>query len=136
MGELFDFDGTITGHAGWMVARDQPFYTSAWLVYFIQIYIFFYHFIIFCSTTFTRCEDKPHWGNMSACPHRYVNMAGTATGYSKIDMTITRNDVIEFPENTLSGDNTYFKDPWHPKLSTDHSYIYSFPNSSQIPNGR
>ena len=41
MGELFDFDGTITGHAGWMVARDQPFYTSAWLVYFIQIYIIF-----------------------------------------------------------------------------------------------
>ena len=32
MGELFDFDGTITGHAGWMVARDQPFYTSAWFV--------------------------------------------------------------------------------------------------------
>ena len=46
MGELFDFDGTITGHAGWMVARDQPFYTSAWLVYFIQIYIIlFYHFL-------------------------------------------------------------------------------------------
>ena len=101
MGNIFDYDGTITGHAGWTVVRDQPFYSSA------------------------RCEPRPHWGNMTSCPHRYVNGAGTGSGFDKIDMTITRNDVIEWPEV-----NNIYKDPWHPKLSTDHSYIYSFPNSS------
>ena len=92
---------TITGQAGWTVVRDQPFYSSS------------------------LCQPRPHLGNMTSCPHRYVNAAGTGSGYAKIDMTITRNDVIEWPEI-----NKIFKDPWHPKLSTDHSYIYSFPNSS------
>ena len=40
-------------------------------------------------------------------------------------MTVTRNDAIDFPEI-----NNIYKDPWHPKMSTDHSYIYSFHNNS------
>ena len=104
MGNIYDYDGTITGHPEWTVVRDQPFYSSA------------------------LCQPRPHWGNMTACPHRYVNGAGTGDGFAKIDMTVTRNDVIDFPEI-----NNIYKDPWHPKMSTDHSYIYSFHNNSLPP---
>ena len=39
---------------------------------------------------------------------------------------ITRDDnPAEAREESL-----IYKDPWHPKLSTDHSYLYSFPNNS------
>ena len=93
----------ITGHPQWTVVRDQPFYSSS------------------------LCQPHPHWGNMTSCPHRYVNGAGTGDGYAKIDMTITRNDVIDVPEI-----NNIFKDPWHPKMSTNHSYLFSFPDSSQV----
>ena len=36
-------------------------------------------------------------------------------------MTITRNDIPAYPEIS-----NIYPDPWHPKLSTDHSYLYSF----------
>ena len=42
---------------------------------------------------------------------------------------ITRTDVSEYPEI-----NPLYGDPWHPHLSTDHTYIYSFPNLSLPPN--
>ena len=57
MGQVFDWDGTITGIPMSMVVRDQPFYTSS------------------------LCEPRPHWGNMSICPHRYISPGGTGTGY-------------------------------------------------------
>ena len=57
MGQIFDWDGTITSQAMSMIVRDQPFYTSSW------------------------CEARPHWGNMSICPHRYVNAAGYGSGF-------------------------------------------------------
>ena len=104
MGHIFDWDGTITGHPQWTVVRDQPFYSSS------------------------RCSPRPHWGNMTVCPHRYVNGMGTGDGFAQIDMTVTRNDVVEYPEI-----NNIHKDPWHPKMSTDHSYIYSFHNNSLPP---
>ena len=40
---------------------------------------------------------------------------------------ITRDDIPDIPEETL-----VYPDPWHPKLSTDHSYIYSFPEGIPI----
>ena len=40
-------------------------------------------------------------------------------------MVITRNDIPEYPEYSLQ-----YHTPWHPHLSTDHSYLYSFPNHS------
>ena len=46
MGDIFDWDGTITGHPQWTVVRDQPFYSSS------------------------QCLPRPHWGNMTICPHR------------------------------------------------------------------
>ena len=121
MGDIYDWDGTITGHPHWTAVRDQPFYSSS------------------------QCEPRPHWGNMTVCPHRqlslrvslgnyhfpfsrFVNGRGTGDGFDKIDMTVTRNDVIDFPEI-----NNIYKDPWHPKMSTDHSYIYSFHNNSLPP---
>ena len=61
-------------------------------------------------------------------PRRFVNGRGTGDGFAKIDMTVTRNDVIDLPEI-----NNIYKDPWHPKMSTDHSYIYSFHNNSLPP---
>ena len=57
MGQVFDWDGTITGIPMAMIVRDQPFYTSS------------------------LCEPRPHWGNMSICPHRYISAGGTGTGY-------------------------------------------------------
>ena len=45
--------------------------------------------------------------------------------HSNSDMIITRNDIPEHPEIS----NVY-KDPWHLHFSSDHSYIYSFPNGS------
>ena len=42
-----------------------------------------------------------------------------------LDNVITRNDIPEYPEI-----NNIYQDPWHPKLSSDHSYLYSFLNSS------
>ena len=57
MGEVFDWDGTITGTPMTTVVRDQPFYASS------------------------LCESRPHWGNMSICPHRYVSGKGTGVGY-------------------------------------------------------
>ena len=41
------------------------------------------------------------------------------------EMVITRDDIPQHPEISL-----IYPDPWHPKLSTNHSYIYSFPNNS------
>ena len=41
------------------------------------------------------------------------------------EMVITRDDIPQYPEISL-----IYPDPWHPKLSTNHSYIYSFPNNS------
>ena len=59
MGQIFDWDGTITGKAGSTIVRDQPFYTSS------------------------LCESRPNWGNMSICPHQYVAAEGTGTGYTE-----------------------------------------------------
>lgn len=101
MGQVLDWDGTITGKARHTVVRDQPFYTS------------------------DLCQSKPHWGNMSVCPHRYVLGSGTGSSYVKIPMIITRDDIPEVPEVS-----PVYHDPWHPHFSTDHSYIYAFPNDS------
>ena len=60
MGQIFDWDGTITGIPKSMVVRNQPFYTSS------------------------LCEPRPHWGNMSICPHRYVTAEGSGTGYGDL----------------------------------------------------
>ena len=46
-------------------------------------------------------------------------------------MVLTRDDVPEYPEIA----NVY-PDPWHPHMSTDHSYLYSFPNNSMPPKFR
>ena len=59
MGQIFDWDGTITGKPGSTIVRDQPFYTSS------------------------LCESRPNWGNMSICPHQYVAAEGTGTGYTE-----------------------------------------------------
>lgn len=59
MGQIFDWDGTITGHAMATVVRDQAFYTSSW------------------------CDPKPNWGNMSICPHRYAHAIGYGAGYAR-----------------------------------------------------
>merc|ERR1712200_138737 len=40
-------------------------------------------------------------------------------------MIITRNDIPEHSEIS-----SVYKDPWHLHFSSDHSYIYSFPNGS------
>ena len=61
-------------------------------------------------------------------PNRYVEAGGSGTGYGKLDVLITRDDVPEFPEIPMA-DN----DPFHLFLSVDHSYIYSFLNHS-LPN--
>ena len=45
------------------------------------------------------------------------------------ELVITRTDIPEYPEI-----HPLYPDPWHPHLSTDHSYIYSFPNLSLPPN--
>ena len=45
------------------------------------------------------------------------------------EVVVTRTDVPEYPEI-----HPMYSDPWHPHLSTDHSYIYSFPNLSLPPN--
>ena len=60
MGQIFDWDGTITGIPKSMVVRDQPFYTSS------------------------LCEPRPHWGNMSICPHRYVSAEGSGSGFGDL----------------------------------------------------
>ena len=44
-----------------------------------------------------------------------------------LEIVITRDDIPDNPEETL-----VYPDPWHPKLSTDHSYIYSFPEGIPI----
>ena len=59
MGQIFDWDGTITGIPKAMIVRDQPFYVSS------------------------LCESRPNWGNMSICPHQYVSAEGTGSGYQK-----------------------------------------------------
>ena len=59
MGQIFDWDGTITGKPGSTIVRDQPFYTSS------------------------LCESRPNWGNMSICPHQYAAAEGTGTGYTE-----------------------------------------------------
>ena len=64
MGQIFDWDGTITGTPKSMVVRDQPFYTSS------------------------LCEPRPHWGNMSICPHRYVSAEGSGTGYGDLSKNL------------------------------------------------
>ena len=45
------------------------------------------------------------------------------------EVVVTRTDIPEYPEI-----HPMYSDPWHPHLSTDHSYIYSFPNLSLPPN--
>ena len=54
MGDIFDWDGTITGRPQWTVVRDQPFYSSS------------------------QCEPRPHWGNMTVCPHRQLSLSRMA----------------------------------------------------------
>ena len=60
--------------------------------------------------------------------HAGLSTAEARDGFAKIDMTVTRNNLINIPEI-----NNIYKDPWHPKMSTDHSYIYSFHNNSLPP---
>ena len=64
MGQIFDWDGTITGIPKAMIVRDQPFYVSS------------------------LCESRPNWGNMSICPHQYVSAEGTGSGYQKTSIII------------------------------------------------
>ena len=73
MGQIFDWDGTITGKPRHFVVRDQPFYTSS------------------------LCEPKPNWGNMSICPHRYVDGAGTGAGFAKIGRFLLREALVVRP---------------------------------------
>ena len=56
MGQIFDWDGSITGMPKSTIVRDQPFYTSE------------------------SCVSKPQWG-MSACPHTYVSAEDSNSGY-------------------------------------------------------
>ena len=98
---MFDWDGTITGVPLSTVVRDTPFFTSSW------------------------CEARPHWGNMSICPHRYTEAGGSGSGYGHIDVVVTRDDVPEYPDIAME-----YHAPWHLHLSTDHSYIFSFRNNS------
>ena len=56
MGQIFDWDGSITGMPKSTIVRDQPFYTS------------------------DSCVSKPQWG-MSACPHTYVSAEDSNSGY-------------------------------------------------------
>ena len=44
-------------------------------------------------------------------------------------MVITRDDIPELPEISQ-----VHPDAWHPVFTTDHSYLYSFPNNSLPPN--
>ena len=104
MGLVLDWDGSITGMPMSTVVKDTPFFTSS------------------------LCNPKPHWGNMSVCPHRYTGAGGTGAVNKKLDVVLTRDDVPEFPEIALE-----FSDPWQPDLSTDHSYILSFRNHSLPP---
>ena len=57
--------------------------------------------------------------------YRYVEAGGSGTGYGKLDVLITRDDVPELPEIPMAD-----HDPFHLFLSVDHSYIYSFLNNS------
>ena len=73
MGQIFDWDGTITGKPGSTIVRDQPFYTSS------------------------LCESRPNWGNMSICPHQYAAAEGTGTGYTEqgtYSLDSTKNTVL------------------------------------------
>ena len=49
---VFDWDGTITGIPLSTVVKDRPFFTSS------------------------LSSSRPHWGNMSVCPHRYSEAGG------------------------------------------------------------
>ena len=71
MGQIFDWDGTITGIPKAMIVRDQPFYVSS------------------------LCESRPNWGNMSICPHQYVSAEGTGSGYQKTSIIIKY--IIDIP---------------------------------------
>merc|ERR1712241_1327990 len=62
---------------------------------------------------------------MSICPHRYVLASHTGDRYNNLKVVVTRDDVPEDP--IISNEHP---DPWHPHMSTDHSYLYSFPNNS------
>ena len=101
---MFNWDGTITGIPLSTVVKDRPFFTSS------------------------LCSSRPHWGNMSVCPHRYSKAGGTGASYNKLDILVTRDDIPEHPEIALEAGGG--GDPWHLHLSVDHSYIYSFRNQS------
>merc|ERR1711970_929094 len=100
-GIVLDWDGTITGYPRSTVVRDEPIWTSRF------------------------CIPYLHWGNMSVCPHRYTGSGGTGSGYNKLDVVVTRDDVPDYPLVAMAN-----SDAWHLEMSTDHSYIWSFRNSS------
>ena len=84
MGQIFDWDGTITGIPKSMVVRNQPFYTSS------------------------LCEPRPHWGNMSICPHRYVTAEGSGTGYGDL----SKFTLLPYPLQSKPGVLHFKMDFW------------------------
>lgn len=93
-GLVYDVDGTITGWPGTTVVPDRPFFTSS------------------------ECEARPHWGNMSVCPHQYLSLYD-ANGYGNGNYFITRDDV-GMADSCSGGTNCHYRQTG---LSADHSFI-------------
>ena len=96
-GLVVDEDGTITGWPHSTIVPDRPFFTS------------------------TLCDSRPHWGNMSVCPHHYADLTDHG-GYGGGNYVVSRDDVDpDLDICTAGGDS-----PCHYRLmgiSADHSYI-------------
>ena len=96
-GLAYDIDGTITGWPGTTIVPDRPFFTSS------------------------LCESRPHWGNMSVCPHTYASIRG-AWSLDHGNYIVTRDDLGRDVDPCLSGGDS----PCHyhvGAISVDHSYI-------------
>ena len=95
-GLVHDLDGTITGVPGSTIVPDRPFYRSG------------------------LCQARPHWGNMTVCPHTYLSLVANQ-GYNQGDFLVTRDDVGEEDICMSGGDS-----PCHymvMAMSGDHSHI-------------
>jgi hypothetical protein len=95
-GLVHDEDGTITGVPGTTIVPDRPFYRSS------------------------LCQARPHWGNMTVCPHPYLSM-GDNQGYDGGNYRVSRDDLGE-EDTCISGGDS----PCHYRvmaMSADHSYI-------------
>lgn len=70
-GVIYDVDGTLTGHAGWVVIPNLAFLRTA------------------------ECQSQPLW-NAFACPHRYLNLRIVSESAEPVaPLTIRRDDGAE-----------------------------------------